>query len=49
MNVLNPIITDALLLMERTRSSLRDAGAEDSEPEGALHMMIHSALVWDFS
>lgn len=34
MNVLNPNIADALRLMERTVRSLRDAGAEASEPEG---------------
>jgi len=42
--MLHPKIADALALMERTRDELEGAGAHDSEPECALHMMIHRAL-----
>ena len=42
--MLHPNIADALALMEKTRDELEDAGAHDSEPQCALHMMMHRAL-----
>ena len=42
--MLHPEIADALGLVERTRYELEDAGAHDSEPDVALHLMIHHAL-----
>lgn len=42
--MLHQTIADALALVERTRDELAGEGAHDSEPDVALHQMIHHAL-----